>query len=194
MIYWGCLIMSRLEDTLRRIVKVLGKVGLDYAVIGAFAVATYGRPRATVDVDVAVAVRDDGKLRELTKTLRRSEFELPNPNPNIKDRMFAFTDSRRAVEGEIWLHPDGIEWDAETIRRCRKSRFGLGRPHFEAYILSPEDLIVNSLARSDRSEQDETDVISILQNLSKELDNSYLETRATRAGVKEVLQAIRSTL
>lgn len=62
------------------------------------------------------------------------------------------------------------------------------------FAIGPEDFIVNKLARKDRGVQDEKDVISVLSRQKGKLDYIYLENRAKRAGVGEVLMVLMEKL
>jgi len=61
---------------------------------------------------------------------------------------------------------DGVNWNAETLKRRQKHKLD----EFEFWVISPEDFIVNKLAHSDRSVQDEKDVKSVLVRLHDDLD------------------------
>jgi len=62
------------------------------------------------------------------------------------------------------------------------------------WTIGPEDFIVNKLSRSDRSHGDEEDVISVLERRKGRLDNRYMEKRAKKAGVLEVLKVLESRI
>jgi Mlc titration factor MtfA (ptsG expression regulator) len=59
-----------------------------------------------------------------------------------------------------------------------------------AWIISPEDFIVNKLARPDRGVVDEQNVKSVLARQAGKLDNEYLTKSARQAQVLAILQAI----
>ena len=99
-------------------------------------------------------------------------------------------DRKEKVEAELWLKPDGITFDQETIKRRLKVRLDKG---LTAWIVSPEDFIVNKLARPDRGAVDEQDVKSVLVRQAGKLDNEYLTKRATEAEVLTILQTIQSS-
>jgi predicted nucleotidyltransferase len=64
---------------------------------------------------------------------------------------------------------------------------------FEAWVISPEDFIVNKLARPDRGAVDEQDVKSVLVRQEDKLDRKYLERRARDAGVFNILKIIEAS-
>ncbi|WP_420626192.1 nucleotidyl transferase AbiEii/AbiGii toxin family protein [Candidatus Poriferisodalis sp.] len=53
--------MTRLDDALVRASDVLNELGKGFALVGGIAVSALTAPRSTGDVDVAVAVADDGE-------------------------------------------------------------------------------------------------------------------------------------
>ena len=99
-------------------------------------------------------------------------------------------DREEGVEAELWLKPDGITFDNETLKRRRKAELG---KDVSAWIISPEDFIVNKLARPDRGAVDEQDVKSVLVRQAGKLDNEYLTKRAQQAEVLTTLQTIQSS-
>ena len=156
-------------------------------IIGGYALPFYGRIRTTVDVDLAVAVETEERFRDLREWLRSIDFEptvFSFANPIV-----VVLDSREKVEIELWLKPDGIVFDDETLNRRRKSKLD---EDVEAWIVSPEDFIVNKLARPDRGVNDEQDVKSVLARQEGRLDKEYLKRRAEDAGVLQVLKAIEA--
>lgn len=56
------------------VVEILHREGLDYAVIGAFALAVHGAVRASTDVDALLCI-DLGRLKQLQVSLRAAGFE-----------------------------------------------------------------------------------------------------------------------
>jgi hypothetical protein len=156
-------------------------------ITGGYALPFYGRIRTTIDIDVAVAIRTEDELNRLCNLLQSISFEVPicssqNPLILIVDRI-------EKVEIELWLKPDGIAFDYETLNRRRKANLD---ENIEAWIISPEDFIVNKLARPDRGAVDEQDVKSVLVIQKDKLDDEYLRKRAREAGVLTILQNIQT--
>ena len=174
---------SHYEELLTRLGELLaGKV--DYMVIGGFALPSYGAIRATADLDLAVRIQTPSEFENLIAVARKSGFEpsvASFSNPPV-----VLTDERTGMEVELWLRPDGIVWDQETLKRRVLTRFESA----ELYVVSPEDFIVSKLARPDRGVQDEKDVKSVLVRMEGVIDKRYLETRAANAGVLAILMAV----
>jgi len=156
-------------------------------IIGGYALPFYGRIRTTVDVDLAVAIKTAKELNQLLNSLQSADFEPTISSP--RNPLIVILDRKENIEIELWLKPDGIVFDYETMRRRQKARLDT---NFWAWIISAEDFIVNKLARPDRGIIDEQDVKSVLTRQESKLDNEYLQRRAKEAGVLAVLQAIQA--
>jgi hypothetical protein len=157
-------------------------------IIGGYALPFYGRIRTTVDIDLAVAVKTEKELNQLLNSLRSADFEPTLASPN--NPLIVILDRKENIEMELWLKPDGVVLDAETLRRRQKAEID---ENFWAWIISAEDFIVNKLARPDRGVIDEQDVKSVLIRQANKLDNKYLQRRAKEAGVLAILQTIQAS-
>jgi hypothetical protein len=155
-------------------------------IIGGYALPFYGRIRTTVDIDMAVAIEAE-KLGWFLNLLRSVGFEPSISSP--RDPLIVILDQKEKIEIELWLKPDGIVFDDETIRRRKKVKLDT---RIWAWIVSAEDFIVNKLARPDRGVIDEQDVKSVLTRQENKLDYAYLQRRAKEAGVLTILQTIQA--
>lgn len=177
--------MSGLEETLRRIVSFLDEEGVDYMLIGGYALPYYGRVRVTLDLDIAVAMPDEEDFHAFCGDAEKQGYSVylgsyENPVCLFHDRVTDY-------EVEVWTRPDGVEWSRGTLERRRE----VGVAGIRVWIISPEDFIVSKLARPDRGVVDEQDVKSVLERDDVRLDWRYLEERAERAGVLALLETIR---
>jgi hypothetical protein len=173
-----------LEGLLSRTTSFLEGQMIEYMVIGGFALPSYGAIRATIDLDVAVRITEGKKFDAFVKQAKRAGFR-PGV-ASFSNPVSIFSDGKTGLEVELWLRPDGIEWDRETLRRRRKARIGSTK----VWLVSPEDFVVTKLSRPDRGVQDEKDVKGVLSRLGGSLDRKYLERRAGKAGVLALLRAI----
>lgn len=167
--------------------KTLEVHSVAYMMIGGYALPFYGRIRATVDVDLAVAVMSEEDMKQLGGWLKETGFEVTIGS--FQDPLIVVLDSKERVEIELWLRPDGVVFDNEVLRRRRKVKLDVS---VEVWVVSPEDFIVSKLARADRGAVDEQDVKSVLIRQEAKLDNGYLERRAREAGVLAILQALQT--
>lgn len=179
--------MPAILRSLHRLLKLFEDKNIPYMIIGGYALPFYGRIRTTVDIDLAVAIKNDKELEQLLNSLKSVNFEpiIYSPlNPVI-----VILDRKEKIEIELWLKPDGIVFDAETLRRRQKVKLDA---NIWVWIVSAEDFIVNKLARPDRGVNDEQDVKSVLTRQENKLDNEYLQRRAKEAGVLTILQTIQT--
>ena len=179
--------MSTILRSLQRLLKLLEGKNVAYMIIGGYALPFYGRIRTTLDIDLAVAIKTDEEIKQLFRWLQSIDFEVTNYSP--QNPLIIIVDRREELEVELWLKPDGIVFDEETLRRRRRAKLD---ENTEAWIISPEDFIVNKLARLDRGAVDEQDVKSVLVRQGDKLDRRYLNKRARDAEVIKVLESIRA--
>jgi predicted nucleotidyltransferase len=173
--------------SLQRLLKLLEEKNVSYMIIGGYALPFYGRIRTTVDVDLAVSIKNEKEFNQFLNVLQSRNFEPTISSPN--NPLIVVLDRKEKIEIELWLKPYGIVFDDETLRRRRKVKLGSNTC---AWIISPEDFIVNKLSRPDRGAIDEQDVKSVLTRQKNKLDNEYLKRRAKEAGVLAVLQTIKA--
>jgi len=173
--------------SIQRLLSIFEENEIPYMIIGGYALPFYGRIRATVDIDLAVVIKNEEELKHLHDLLQLNDFEPTIYSP--LNPVILILDRQEKLEIELWVKPDGIVFDEETIRRRQKVQLDA---KFWAWIISAEDFIVNKLARPDRGVIDEQDVKSVLIRQQYKLDNEYLIRRAQEAGVITILQTIQS--
>jgi len=174
--------------SLQRLLNLFEDKNIPYMIIGGYALPFYGRIRTTIDLDLAVMIKTEKELQQLCNWLQTINFEATISHP--ENPVIVVVDQKEKVEIELWLKPDGIIFDNETLRRRRKATLD---ENIEAWIISPEDFIVNKLARPDRGAIDEQDVKSVLVRQNDKLDKEYLEKRARDAEVLTVLKTIQAS-
>lgn len=179
--------MPAILRSLQRLLGVLEEHNVAYMVIDGYALPFYGRIRTTVDLDLAVAIRTEKELEEFCDWLQQNDFEATISS--FQNPLIVVLDRKEMVETELWLRPDGIVFDGEVLRRRRKAKMG---ERVEAWVVGPEDFIVNKLARPDRGAMDEQDVKSVLIRQKDKLDEKYLYRKAREAGVLTILQIIQA--
>lgn len=179
--------MPTILRSLQRLLKLFEDKNVSYMIIGGYALPFYGRVRTTIDVDLAAAIKTDQEFNQLLNWLQTIDFETTISSP--LNPVIVLLDQKEKVEIELWLKPDGIVFDDETLKRRKRAKLDTD---IEAWIVSPEDFIVNKLARPDRGVNDEQDVKSVLVRQEGKLDQEYLERRARAAGVFAVLESIKT--
>ena len=180
--------MPAILRTLQRLISLFDENGIDYMIIGGYALPFYGRIRTTVDLDLAVAVKSNLEFDRLLHLLREGNFEPTICSPS--NPLILVVDRKEVIEFELWTSPDGIVFDEQTLRRRIKANLS---QDVSAWLVSAEDFIVTKLARADRGVTDEQDVKSVLVRQGGKLDEAYLQKRAQDAGVLAILDAIKSS-
>jgi len=74
--------MTRLPTDFKDFLKSLNQFGVEYLLIGGYAVGMHGYPRPTGDMDVWVAVSSENADR-LAKAIRHFGFDVPNLSPEL---------------------------------------------------------------------------------------------------------------
>jgi hypothetical protein len=180
--------LSAILGTLQKLIKLFENGNISYMIIGGYALPFYGRIRSTIDIDIAVAIKTESEYEQLRKWLQEIHIEVTLYSPD--NPVMVIVDRKEKVEAELWLKPDGITFDNETLKRRKKAKLS---SNINAWIISPEDFIINKLARPDRGAVDEQDVKSVLTRQAGKLDNKYLTKRAQQANVLTILQSIQAS-
>jgi hypothetical protein len=162
------------------LISRLNKLQIKYVFTGAFALAYYGFPRASADVDIIIE-RNKSKLLKLVKALQISNYDVSeNDVSNAvekcehfavfhKRRMFPYFDFKVACTRD--------ELNAISDRKI-VSFHGV-----KCRIVSAEDLVVKKLEWGDLK-----DVEAILVRYGDKLDMKKLSTMAKTKNVDEKLQ------
>ena len=185
--------MSELEKLLSTIAGILNRLDIPYCVTGGAAVAVWGRPRFTADIDIVVELEVES-LAPLARALR----EALGANAYIDEAMMAKEQARRGefniIQPESGLKADFFVMDGrdaykrqQLTRTVRKDIAGTS-----VAFLSPEDLILQKLLWYHESESTRhlEDAGSIVVIQGDALDRSYLAQWAEKLGVADELAAM----
>lgn len=161
----------------------LRRAQIPYVLIGAWALAVWGRPRATLDVDLLVLVHDE-TFAHLNARMVQVGLKLDETwrewNPMLKDSQLRF----QRQEGTVDLLRPRDQHDQQIFQRRRKKRMD-GRYY---WVVSAEDCILQKLKVG--RPRDFEDAVSVVERRRKELDLTYLEHWARQLGVREELSYI----
>jgi len=168
-----------LSDLLGKVVGVLDRLGASYLVTGSMATITYGQPRFTHDIDIAVRLTP-----AQAEALARS---FPN------DEYYASEDAARAAAtggGQFnVIHPGSglkIDFMVALDSEFNTSRFARGRRIEVVPGAAPEDVILRKLEyfREGGSDKHLTDIRAMLDILGDSIDQAYLEMWIDRLDVR----------
>ena len=130
-----------LTDDFKEFLRLLNAHGVDYLLIGGYAVALHGYPRATIDLDVWVHASTDNADR-IMAALRAFGFDSPLLEPRLflaPDQIVRFGVPPFRIELMTTL--SGVEYDACRARAVVHDVDGVPVP-----VISREDLKTNKRA------------------------------------------------
>lgn len=152
-----------------KLAKIFDKAEIPYMVTGAQAVAIYGRPRPSFDIDVVVK----GKPEYISKSVQYAGYNLNSNSSDYKD--FLEFESSNGLRIDLWLMPK-IKFEEDKFKRRKK--FDING--YSVYFISPEDLILKKLwrYRQEKLPKDIDDIRGILEAQHDTLDFSYIDNTA----------------
>ena len=183
---------SVIEDFARAIALVgdaLDDLGVEWAVGGSLASATYGEPRATNDVDVA-AILSPEDARRFARRLGNEFYADVEAAFDAASQYTSFNvlHQRTLVKVDVFILPPGPLGEGQLARRRRLSLFPDAR---SVPVLAPEDVVLQKLrwyaSGGQVSDTQWRDILSVLRLAEEPLDAAYLDEVAKSAGLGELL-------
>lgn len=177
-----------------QISQILEKLKINYAITGGMAVAMWGRPRYTADLDIIVEIENADKISKLVETM------LIRIKKSYADKVTAIDAFRRKsefnlIESEYGLKADFFvigddEHQKQEIKRARNKRIGGKMVKF----ISPEDLIIAKLRwyQQGQSERQLEDIASVIE--AGNLDRRYLNLWIKKLGFVEEWEEVKKLL
>ena len=164
---------------------VLRKEGVPYVLIGAWALAVWGRPRATMDLDLLLLVNET-ELRRIGTRMEQAgmtvDEEWLDSNPLLKGSLLRLR--RHGVTIDL-LRPRDLH-DRQVFRRRRRKR--LDRRFY--WVVAAEDFILQKLKVG--RPRDFEDALSVMKRSAPILDRAYLRRWARRLGIASELDYLLS--
>lgn len=184
--------MSEFEELLAKTAAVLEKLKIPYIVTGGAAVAMWGKPRFTADIDIAVELQE-GHIVPLARELR----SVLGDTAYIDEEMMR-TEQARSGEFNV-IHPEsGLKVDffpraRSAFEEQRFARAAVKRIGGQAVrFISPEDLILIKLLwyKESASTRHLEDAQSIVAVQNEALDREYLQQWAARLGITDLVESV----
>lgn len=174
--------------TLRKVITILEKSKVEYAIIGALPVLVYGRPRLTFDIDIAISIDLDKAGRLLDELVKNNFYSINGTSTptHLLEGPSIFILRNTGVEIDFWSKAAGFTLDAEAMKRRKKVKIA---EDLKVLFPSPEDYITMKLAMA-RPERDIEDALSVIIRQGRKLDKKYLLRRAEQFGVKKKLNEL----
>jgi hypothetical protein len=130
-----------LHPDFKDFLKLLNSHGVEYLLVGGYAVGYHGYPRATGDMNVWIAV-DEENARKISETLQ--EFGIPAkdvPESLFLERDKVIRMGVPPVRIEVITGASGVEF-----QDCYKRREQFGIDDFTIHLISLDDLKINKKA------------------------------------------------
>lgn len=159
--------MQNLFESTFKIQDQLNQAGIDSAVIGALAVALWGKPRLTQDVDLKVLLSRDQSERLIKLLGKNHRFLTATPEETLKKMGFIFLKSTAGIRIDLLLAD--TPFDTQAIQRAKSVTIS---PDLKLKVVTPEDLIIYKLI-STRA-KDHEDVRGVLLRQKKLLEKGYI--------------------
>lgn len=179
------------QELLKRVVRALNDLGIEYMLTGSLVSSLQGEPRSTHDIDIIVAIRSP-MARDLAGLFPPPEYYLSEES--ILDAletqsMFNLIEVNTGDKVDFWM----LTKDPFDVSRFKRKNFeeALG---MRIAVSRPEDTILAKLSwaqKSGGSEKHFADALRVYEVQCKNLDTGYLQTWADRLGVASMLQRIR---
>ncbi|MBI4211774.1 MAG: hypothetical protein HY540_03970 [Deltaproteobacteria bacterium] len=174
--------------TLRKVLLRLDEAKIPYMLTGSMALNFYGHPRATNDFDIVITIQRFQKKNFVD--LFQPDFYISEEA--VEDAMthhslFNVIDNESIFKVDFIIKKNDILSNQQFQRRSLKALGALN-----AYVISPEDLILAKLEWSAESlsEMQERDIRGLLRLLSSALDHEYLEKWADHIGQLDRLRSL----
>ncbi len=173
---------------LKKLKLLLGREKVPYMLIGGIAVALWGEPRATQDIDIVVLISKD-RVFDFLKEAKKYGFSYQKEEVNnlLKANLL-----RLVWQKDFFLMIDLIIPDTkyQEIALKRRKRKKIRGEYF--WFVSPEDLILHKLIAGRAI--DIKDAQSIFWREKERLDITYLNKWAKEWEVEKKLSSLKRNL
>ncbi len=142
--------MAILPHDFKDFLRLLNEKGVEYLLVGGYAVGYHGYPRATADMDVWIA-RNPENAQRITEALRDFGFDLSDLKPAL------FLDENRIVR--LGLPPLRIEVITSAsgviFEECYPKRVRVELDGIDVNVIGREQLLANKRAAGRHKDLDD---------------------------------------
>lgn len=179
-----------LENTLKKIARILEELKIPYLITGGVAIVVWGRPRYTADIDIIIELKKE-KIKKLVSTLIKEGYvdeDVVREALKYKGE-FNFIDNETGLKVDFWILSSSAFDKSRLKRAVVRKIFGQ-----EVFFSSPEDLILKKLLwfNESRSSRQLEDIHSVLAIIKDQLDYKYLRRWAKKQKTLALLQEMIS--
>jgi len=159
--------MENLVQSIVLLQKNLSGEGVRSIVIGGMAVAVWGEPRVTRDVDLKVLLNRQNADRLLEILSSDYKSLVADPHEALRKQALIFVQDSLGTRLDLLLAD--TPYDVTAIKRGRDVEI---QPGIKIHFCSPEDLIMYKLISTRLRDHD--DAKSVVQRQGDSLDDEYL--------------------
>ncbi len=159
--------MEHLIDSVVRFQDLMRREGIPVMAIGGIAVAVWGEPRLTRDIDIKIQLHRDERAR-LSQLLRGLTPLQEDPDESFRRFGLAFFQDASGIRLDIML-ADTI-FDETALERACDIEISAGK---RIRVCTAEDLVIYKML-STRS-KDRYDAASVIRRQGETLDRTYIE-------------------
>jgi hypothetical protein len=159
--------MENLFRSIQALQKLLIEADIASIVIGGVAVAAWGEPRLTRDVDLKVLLNRKEAERLLTLISNDYQPLVPDPLESLQKQALIFVQDSLGTRLDLLLAD--TPYDVMAIKRGRDIEI---QPGVIIHLCSPEDLVIYKLVSTRLRDYD--DAKSIIRRQGDALDDGYI--------------------
>lgn len=169
------------KDAIKIINKIFNDLHIPYALIGSYAVAVWGIPRATKDIDFIADIPSE-KLQTVIQEFQSANFQAEIHSGDIDDPLkslikLTYKDNNTLETIDILLGIKKISSQEIYAHTTKLSFFNSIIP-----VIAPEDLIITKLLAA--SPLDIQDVKNILNVMKDKINISYINNFCKKNKIK----------
>ena len=185
--------MNPVLKTFHRLIDEYEAAGIEYMVMGGWAVQVWGRPRPTFDVDFTISVTDEDLIKFLHSLAAKEFIVAEEFLRGFKDNLSGFA----KIQVSIFEFPDPIRVDlflarSEFQMTAFKRRMNMTLFGRQVLVISPEDLVLHKLLAKRHKDMAAVEEIFDIQRGTGKLDIHYMKLWARRLSVYEDLEPFLS--
>ena len=159
--------METLFQSIFSLQTLLLEADIQSIVIGGMAVAVWGEPRLTRDVDLKIHLTRQDASRLLEIILPYYQPLIPDPLETLQKQALVFIQDKAGTRLDLLLAD--TPYDITAIRR---GRVVIAQPGIAIRLCSPEDLIIYKLISTRL--RDHEDARSVIRRQGDALDDAYI--------------------
>jgi hypothetical protein len=180
------------SELLRYVTRLLEQLGLRYFVTGSVATIFFGEPRFTNDIDIVVDL-PPSRIADFCQAFPIADFYISEESVRravTRKKQFNVIHPASGLKVDVMV-PSEDAFNRSRFARIRRVR---PAPDYDAVFASPEDVILKKLEyyREGGSDKHLRDIAGILKISGAQIDLAYIAEWASRLGLMEVWDKVRT--